>query len=189
MAAFREAPVKMSDAMKRISEGTVNLVRALMEDGGIDGIYYCVQNQNIDLISDEEHEKFFGAADRQVLEAANAIHDSSILHVCGYEGRRNHVDRWTGYKSKAVNWAVNVEGISLTEGKKIFGNRCVVGGFPNTLQGVLNAGSEEEIKAATRKIVDEVGREGLVVAADCSLPFSIDWEHLIWVREALESIG
>ena len=189
MAAFREDPVKMSDAMKRISEGTVNLVHALMEDGGIDGIYYCVQNQNISLISDEEQERYFGEADRQVLEAANAINDCSILHVCGYEGRRNHVDQWTRYKSKAVNWAVNVEGVSLKEGKKLFGNRCVVGGFANTVRGVLNAGTEDEIKAATRTIVDEAGRDGLVIAADCSLPFSIDWQHLIWVREALESIG
>lgn len=76
MAAFRENPVKMGDAMKRISEGTVNLVRALMEDGGMDGIYYCVQNQNVDLISDEEHEKYFGEADRQVLEAA-----LSLIHI------------------------------------------------------------------------------------------------------------
>ena len=50
-------------------------------------------------------------------------------------------------------------------------------------------GSEEEIKAAAKKIVEDAGREGLVVAADCSLPFSIDWKHLIWVREALESMG
>ena len=189
MAAFRENPVKMGDAMKRISEGTVNLVRALMEDGGMDGIYYCVQNQNVDLISDEEHEKYFGEADRQVLEAANAINDCSILHVCGYEGRHNHVDQWTGYKSKAVNWAVNVEGVPLSEGKRLFGNRCVVGGFANTAQGILNMGSEEEIKAAAKKIVEDAGREGLVVAADCALPFSIDWKHLIWVREALESMG
>ena len=43
--------------------------------------------------------------------------------------------------------------------------------------------------AAAKKIVEDAGREGLVVAADCSLPFSIDWKHLIWVREALESMG
>ncbi len=189
MAAFRENPVKMSDALKRVGEGTINLVRALMEDGGMDGIYYCVQNQNIDRISDEEHEKYFGEADRQVLEAANAINDCSILHVCGYEGRRNHVDKWAAYKSKAVNWAVNVEEVPLSEGRKLFGDRCVVGGFANTINGVLNVGSEEEIKAAARKIVEDAGREGLVVAADCSLPFAIDWQHLIWVREALEAIG
>lgn len=99
------------------------------------------------------------------------------------------MDQWTGYKSKAVNWAVNVEGVPLSEGKRLFGNRCVVGGFANTAQGILNMGSEEEIKAAAKKIVEDAGREGLVVAADCSLPFSIDWKHLIWVREALESMG
>lgn len=189
LAALRENPVKMGDAMKRVGEGTVNLVEALMRDGGMDGIYYCVQNQNINLIGDEEHEKYFGEADRLALEAANAISNCSILHVCGYEGRRNHVGQWTGYGSKAVNWAVNVEGVPLAEGKRLFGNRCVVGGFANTAQSVLATGTEEEIKSATKKIVAEVGREGLVVAADCSLPFSIDWQHLIWVREALEAIG
>lgn len=82
-----------------------------------------------------------------------------------------------------------MEGVPLSEGKRLFGNRCVVGGFANTVQGILNTGSEEEIKAAAKKIVEDAGREGLVVAADCSLPFSIDWKHLIWVREALESMG
>ena len=186
--ALREAPEKMRDAMMRMSDGMINLTRALMEEGHMDGIYYCVQNQNIDVITDEKHEKYFGEADRRVLEAANAINNCNILHVCGYEGRRNHVDQWTNYNSKSVNWAVNVEGLPLPDGKKLFGNRCVVGGYPNTVNGVLYRGTESEIKSRVKEIVQQVGKEGLVVAADCSLPFDIDWQHLIWVREALEEI-
>lgn len=189
IAAFRENPEKMRDAMMRMSDGMINLTRALMEEGNMDGIYYCCQNQNIDLISDEEHEKYFGEADRRVLEAANAINNCNILHVCGYEGRRNHVDQWVSYQSKSVNWAVNVEGLPMAEGKNLFGNRCVIGGYPNTAAGLLYKGTEEEIKARVREIVAEVGREGLIVAADCSLPFDIDWQHLLWVREELERIG
>jgi len=189
LAAFKANPEKLSEAVKCIGEGIGNLVRALMQEGGMDGIYYCVQNQNIDIISDEDHEKYFGETDRKVLDIANEINDCNILHICGYDGKRNHLEKWIDYPSKMVNWAVHVEGVSIEMGRKLFGDRTIVAGFQNTKQGILYSGSEEEIRSYTREIVQQAGKSGLIVAADCSLPFDIDWQHLIWVREELEALS
>ena len=55
---------------------------------------------------------------------------------------------------------------------------------------IFAAQGEARFRELERGVAEELARrEGLVVAADCSLPFSIDWKHLIWVREALESMG
>ncbi len=188
MKVFKENPQELSDGLKRIGEGLANLAVALMNEGGMDGIYYCVRNQNIAEISDEDQEKYFGEADRIVLNAANAIRDTSTLHICGYNGKRNRISAWKDYPAKVYHWASNVEGVSLSEGKKIFNGRCVMGGFGQQKGDVLNVGSEAEIKAATKKIVADAGKEGLVLAADCSLPAGIDNQHLVWVLEALEEM-
>ncbi len=188
MAAYKEAPQKMSDAFKRVGEATIYQVEAIMKESGADGIYYCVQNQDIDVISDEEYDKYFGEVDAHIMQCANEINDCSILHICGYEGKRNRVPYWNKYKSKIVHWATHVEGVSLAEGREIFKGRCILGGFANTKDGILYRGSEAEIKAEAQKIVQEAGAQGLVVGADCSLPFDISRSNLRYVGEALSTM-
>ena len=75
-----------------------------------------------------------------------------MIHICGYAGRKNDLTTFKDYPVKAVNWATVVEGIPLEEGRKIFGNRAVVGGFANTTDGVLYSGTEEQIKAETKRL-------------------------------------
>ncbi len=185
MAAYKENPQAMSDAFKRVGEATIYQVEAIMKEGGMDGIYYCLQNQNMDVISDEEYDKYFAEADMHIMQAANEINDCSILHICGYEGKRNRVPYYAKFPSKIVHWASNVEGVSLAEGREIFKGRCILGGFANTKDSVLYNGTEAEIKAETKKIVEEAGKTGLIVGADCSLPFDISHKNLKYVGEAL----
>jgi uroporphyrinogen decarboxylase len=157
----------------------------VIKDGGADGIYLSVQNPSISKVSDDEYHKIVTPADKIVLDAANALSDNNILHICGYAGAKNHLDAWTGYKAKAYNWAVNVEGVSLAEGKKLFGGAAVIGGFDNTSDGILyKKGTKQEIEAFTEKLIAEVGKTGVIIGADCTVPDDIDFERLEWVRGA-----
>lgn len=63
------------------------------------------------------------------------ISDNNILHICGYEGAKNDLTIYKDYDAKAYNWAVNVENISLSQGREIFKQKAIIGGFPNTDKG------------------------------------------------------
>jgi uroporphyrinogen decarboxylase len=164
------------------------LARRVMVEGGADGIYLSVQDQDDNRIDAEAYGRVFAPADTRILEAANAAAGEggpvNILHICGYAGRRNRLEHYADYPAQVFNWASTVEGVSLAEGKRLFGGRCVLGGFDNTVTGILYRGTEAEIKAETRRILKEAGRTGVVLGADCTVPRDTSLKHLQWVREA-----
>ena len=102
----------------------------------------------------------------------------------GYEGARNDIHLFTDYPAPVINWAVGPEGISLAEGREIFGGRTVLGGFENGKKGLLYTGDKAAIQAETKRIIAETGTTGLVIGADCTIPSDIDEERIEWVREA-----
>ncbi|MDR0400000.1 MAG: uroporphyrinogen decarboxylase [Treponema sp.] len=172
-------------ALNVAAEDLAVLARRVITEGGADGIYFSAQDQNDSRIDAEAYRRVFASVDARVLDAANAVAESgNILHICGYAGRRNNLRRFTEYPARIINWASTVEGISLAEGKALFGGRAVIGGFANTADGILYRGTEAEIKAETRRILNETGRTGVVLGADCTVPRDIDLRRLQWVREA-----
>jgi uroporphyrinogen decarboxylase len=185
---FREDPQALADALLRMAEGIAVQTRAAIKEGGADGVYLSAQNPDINRISDGEYRRYFSPADTIVLDAANSAGENNILHICGYKGCRNHLETWTGYKAKAYNWAVNVEGLSLAEGKKLFGGAAVIGGFANTSADPIYRGSRKEIEACTEKIIAEAGSRGLILGADCTVPDDTPFEHFEWVREKAKTL-
>ena len=96
----------------------------------------------------------------------------------------NDIHLFTDYPAQVINWAVGPEGISLAEGREIFGGRTVLGGFENGKNGLLYTGDKAAIQAETKRIIAETGTTGLVIGADCTIPSDIDEERIEWVREA-----
>ena len=184
---YHEDAQKFAESLTVMGQGIAGMTKRVLHESGVDGIYYCVQNPNIHLMSDQEYAKWIRPSDLITLDAANSASDNNILHICGYEGRRNHLEEWVGYPSKAVNWAVAVEGVSLAEGQEIFSDRAVMGGFGNTVKDVLYTGPRWQIEDRVESIVTDAGKTGFMVAADCALPFDINWQHLVWVRDKLKN--
>jgi uroporphyrinogen decarboxylase len=185
---FKEDPQALADALLRMAEGIAVQARSAISRGGADGIYLSVQNPDINRISDEEYHRYFSPADKIVLDAANGTGGDNILHICGYRGCKNHLGAWTGYRAKAYNWAVNVEGLSLAEGKKLFGGAAVIGGFANTADDPIYRGSRQEIEACAGKIIAETGAKGVILGADCTVPDDTPFEHFEWVRERAKAL-
>ena len=112
-------------------------MKALIQEAGCDGIYYCVQNAETFRFTSEEYHKFVEPYDLKVLDYANSISKYNILHCCGWSGDKNRVEVWKNYKAAAVNWAVYVEDMDLSVGRDFFNANCVLGGFDNRKNGVL----------------------------------------------------
>lgn len=189
MECIRQDPEAVRHACACIAQDAKELVRALIEEAGCDGIYYCVQNAEEFRFSAEEYRDLVTPSDKEVLDYANTLSRHNILHCCGWGGDKNRVEVWQDYEAAAVNWAVYVEGISIEEGRRFFGGKCVLGGFDNRKEGVLYSGTREEIEAFTGQVIREGGKCGYIVGADCTIPGDIDYSHIRWVVEAAEKIG
>jgi uroporphyrinogen decarboxylase len=182
---LKQEPDLLAAALKRMAQGIALQAEAVIKQGGASGIYLSVQNPDISKVTDDEYHKIVTPADKIVLDVTNAASENNILHICGYEGAKNHLAAWTEYKAKAYNWAVNVEGVSLGEGKKLFGGAAVIGGFDNTRDGILyKKGTKAEIETFTEKLIAEAGKTGVIIGADCTVPDDIDFERFEWVRGA-----
>lgn len=184
MEHLNQAPEAIACALDVIAEDCCLLSELLVTQAGIDGIYYCVQGGEKNRFTPESYREHITPTDLKVLEHANRFGTANVLHCCGWAGIPNNMEIWQDYPAKAVNWACSIENMNLTQGKAFFGGRCVLGGFDNRAQGVLFAGSREEIAAETRRLIAQTGTQGLILGADCTLPATVDVHRFGWVAEA-----
>ena len=112
----------------------------IIKEAGADGIYLSVQSIQDARVSQEIYKQVIAPSELHVLETAKEAGGVNILHICGYEGARNDIHLFTDYPAQVLNWAVGPEGISLAEGREIFGGRTVLGGFENGKNGLLYTG-------------------------------------------------
>lgn len=173
----------VAQALQVIAADVARLSRLVIEEGGTDGIYFSAQNLQDSRLTPELYQEVFAPAEITVLTAAEKAGGKNILHICGYEGAKNNLTIYQEYPAVAVNWAVTVEGISLEEGRQLFG-KSVIGGFANTTAGVLYSGSEAEITAETQRLLAAAGTTGILLGADCTVPLDTPAERFEWVRNA-----
>ena len=167
-----------------IAQDIAALTERIIKEAGADGIYLSVQSIQDARVSAEDYKAFIAPSELAVLEAANAAGGVNILHICGYEGARNDVHLFTDYPAQVINWAVGPEGISLAEGRKLFGGRTVLGGFENGKNGLLYTGNQAAIQDETKRLIAEAGKDALIIGADCTIPSDIEAERIQWVRQA-----
>lgn len=77
--------------------------------------------------------------------------------------------------------------MDIREAKKHFG--CTVwGDFDNRSGTLLYTGSREEIEQETASLIEQGGKKGFILGADCSLHDELDEERIRWVAEASRRI-
>jgi uroporphyrinogen-III decarboxylase len=180
-----EDAVKM--ALDTIAEDVIAIGEGAIKEGGCEGVYYCLQNAEINRFTEEEYKRIVAPSERRALNRINRAGENNILHLCGYAGIPNHLEVWKDYESKVVNWAVFVEKMDLVRGKEYFGGRCVLGGFDNTASGVLQKGTKKEIQEYTHDLLEKAGTTGIVLGGDCTFPRGFDVQRFRWVMDEAAS--
>lgn len=181
---LKEDPDSVIAGMRNLVEGISAFHEMLIKDCGADGIYLSVNNQ-ASFFDDEFYRSQVGPFDKAVLNHANELSRMNLLHICGYHGRSNNLSLFTDFEAAAYNIAVFAEGISLREGKELFGGKPVFGGYAQDT--VIYKGTKEEVEQAAWNILDECGQTGIMLGADCTTPTDIDDDRFNWVRDAAEA--
>ncbi|ANK60338.1 uroporphyrinogen decarboxylase [Loigolactobacillus backii] len=185
---YSEDPRALKKILTIIGTDLKELVKVVL-NAGIDGIYYSTQSiqdsrtDNLDFFNDIQR-----VIDHDVIKTINERADFNVLHICGFDGATNHLEWYRDYQLQIINWSTHSDGYSLAEGKKLFGDRPVLGGFGIEKTDVLYSGSKAEIQAAAKELVNEVGKKGVIIGADCTIQRDIPYEHLIWAIEAVHSV-
>lgn len=181
---YEEDPQLVLHVLKVISDDQKKVAKALMTTS-IDGIYYSTQEIQDERTSTPKFfEEVMEPTDIDVQNAINAVSPLNILHICGFDGADNHLDWFVNYPLQVINWATETDGYSLAAGKKLFGDRPVMGGLDNSTKGFLYSGTKQQIQDKIHALIAETGNQGVLLGADCTVPRDIDYDHLHWAIEA-----
>ena len=187
MKLIRENPEAMKYACNVIAEDVKLLVRGIIEEAGADGIFYSVQNSEENRFTAEEYRDWITPSDKAVLDYANTLSSLNAIHLCAWEEIPNRLSVWADYKAPVVSWSRYIDIMDIQEAKKVFG--CTVwGGFDNRPGTLLYTGTREEIEAEVRSLIEQGGKSGYILGADCSIHDELPEEKIRWVVEAARKI-
>lgn len=179
---YRENPEGMKQAFRYIADYLLELTKASIE-AGTDGIYYAALGGERFMYTDSEFAELVRPLELEILEAATRLEGFNVLHICK---EQVNLERFQGYPGTVVNWGIFADNPSLTEGKKLFPGKILLGGLDDR-SGVLVDGSEAEITAAVHAILDEMSNDSFYLGADCTLPPDIDMDRIRIAVAATES--
>ena len=192
MECMKADPEAVKYACDVIANDEIELIRALILEAGVDGIFYSVQNAEVTRFTLEEYKAWVEPSDRKVLDFTNSISDMNVLHCCGWDAdeanTHNHLESWKDYPSAAVSWAAFVDKKSVSEIREFFNGRPAWGGFDNRTCGLIYQGTEEQIKEEALNLIQQGTKTGYMLGPDCSLPNDIDPKRIKWVIEAARSV-
>lgn len=169
-------------ALNVLTEDLEYLIRRVMTEADMDGIYLSVNNAER-LIPARTYNSVVAPFEQRLLLVANEYSDNQMLHICGWRERQNILSCYQNYPAACINWAVHEEGLSLADGKKYFGGKTVLGGYDQMPGSLICNGSKTEIQEYARTLVREFEKTngstyGLIIGADCTVPSETPIEHL-----------
>ena len=187
---INENPDAVRYALTEIGKDVKKLIKYILTDGGADGIFFSSKNILVEDLTKEQYREIITPIEHDMLNEAAKYAKYNILHICGFERYKNDLSIFTDYPVPAVNWPVVVDGVSLEDGRKLFGGKTVIGGFDNIPEAILYSGTEEEIKSETKRILKAAGdTRGIILGADCTVPGTISPDHIKWVREGAKEFA
>lgn len=175
-AAIRSDTQAVVDAYHRIADGMSELAQAYIK-AGVDGVYFAALGGETRYFTDEEFAEYIEPCDKQILSAIREAGGKAFLHIC-----KDHLNmaRYASYADfcDVVNWGVYEAPFSLDDGKKMFAGKAIMGGLANRT-GVIVDGTDEEIRAEVRRVIDWSGKDKFILGADCTLATEQDIHRLV----------
>jgi uroporphyrinogen decarboxylase len=165
---LKEDPESVCLGLRTIAETLVELASRLKQ-AGVDGIYYAALGGERYRFTRDVLEKHLIPLDSFVIDSIHDMGLLSVLHICKDKVR---LPSYGSIKADIVNWAVHDCEYSLVDGRSIFKDKTLLGGFDDR-SGILVEGTIDDIALEAKRILSEVGRKRFIFGADCTLPDDI----------------
>ena len=173
---------RVLDTMKRIADGLCILAQRYVE-AGLDGVYVASLGAERRFgLTKEQFDKWVAPFDQQIMQAVKEAGGYCFFHVCNRDVNLEYYKDYNPAFYDVANWGTFEVPCSLKEGKKIFGDKTIMGGLANRT-GVLASGTDEALKNTIESVVKYFGRKGFILGADCTIATQ---EDLSRIRRAVE---
>ena len=187
MKLIRENPEAMKYACKIVADDLKLMVQGLIQESGVDGIFYSVQNGEVSRFTYEEYRDWVTPGDKEVLDCINSLSDMNAIHFCAWEEEPNRLAVWEDYKAPVSSWSRYFDIMDIQEAKKHFG-ATVWGGFDNRPGTFLYTAGRDEIEKEVASLIAQGGKKGYILGSDCSIHNELPVEKIRWVVEAARQI-
>lgn len=187
---MREHPQAVHNALKVITETTINFIKANIEIG-VSGFFFATQNATFDIMSEKEFNEFGLKYDLQVINTYKDKTYFNIAHIHGDNIMFNTIA--DNYPVNCINWHDRHTKPSLSEGRKII-NKCFLGGIqevPFFVNGILKYDSilarstPEEIEIHAKEALNDIGDIGFILGPGCVADPKTPEENLFALRKSV----
>lgn len=182
MQLIREDPEAMKYACDVIADDVKALAKGIIEEAGVDGIFYSVQNGEENRFTYEEYRNWVTPSDKKVLDYINTLSDMNAIHFCAWEEIPNRLSVWADYHAPVISWSRYIDMEDIEQAKQHF-QATVWGGFDNRPGTLIYTATKEELEAEVRSLIRQGGKKGYILGADCSIHDELDEERIRWVAE------
>jgi len=178
LGQLRREPEPVLQGMQVIAEDIVRFTRACLTEIGVEGIYYSAKGGERSDLNDEEHARWVRPFDLYVLNELRPEAEYMIGHFCG---AGLNLGRFAGYPVDLANWAYQSDNPSLLEGKAMLGGLSILGGLDE--RGPLVYGPREALRTEIEAALAQLGAQGFMLGAGCTVPGDTPIDNLIFARE------
>lgn len=176
---LKEKPQIVGNAFRILAEGLAQLSQACIE-AGADGIYYAALGGETYRFTDEEFYEYIKPNDLYILNAVSHVPGFNILHMCK---DKLNLSRYKEYPADVVNWSVHADNPPLTDARKLFPGKAVLGGLDSST-GSIVSGNPEDIEKEAQNVIELMKDYKFILGGDCTLPSGIPYERIRKVVEA-----
>ncbi len=183
LGQLRQQPEPVMQGLQVIAEDLARFYRACVSEAGAGGIYFSAKGGERDHMSDAEHAVWVAPYDLQVLRQVGEVAEYVVGHFCG---AGLNLERFAAYPVHLANWAYQSGNPSLRQGQALLGGVSILGGLDE--RGPLVYGPREALQREIERAVAEMGAQGFMLGAGCTVPGDTPIENLVYARQVVAEL-
>jgi uroporphyrinogen-III decarboxylase len=183
LAQLRQEPEPVLQGLQVIADDLARFYRACVAQAGAGGIYFSAKGGERDHMTDEEHAAWVAPYDLHVLRQVGEVAEYIVGHFCGVG---LNLERFAGYPVHLANWAYQSDNPSLRQGQAILGGVSILGGLDE--RGPLVVGPRQALQREIEQALAEMGAQGFMLGAGCTVPGDTPLENLVYARQAIAEL-
>jgi uroporphyrinogen decarboxylase len=176
---LREHQEHIQKGLEIITESTKRFVKALFEEGKVDGIFYAVQHAQADLLTPDEYRQYCRPSDLEILESAKP----GWLNLLHLHGNDVYFDLLADYPVQVINWHDQETEPDLRAGLEKYPG-VVCGGMRQ--ENTVNLGTPEMVRAEARSAIKATGGKRFILGTGCVAPTTTPHGNLVVARSVVE---